>query len=80
MKALFASAALLALCACASRPTTTADNEQTAYINCRTEPMTGTRLKSCPYDRLIHVIGSQTAQDDARKVQSISNSTGARSN
>ena len=72
---------LLALCACASGPTPPpADGKTVAAARCDAEPVTGSRLRSCTGSSSVRTIGSATAQEDALRVQSISNVTGARSN
>jgi len=80
MKALIATAALLGLGACASSnpPTSVAAAQPQTTQQC--EVPTGSRLQKCTDDRLRHTIGTQDAQDDARKVPSISDRIGARSN
>ena len=79
MKALIATAALLGLGACASNaPTTVAAAQPQTTQQC--EVPTGSRLPKCTDDRLRHTVGTQDAQDDARKVPSISDRIGGRSN
>jgi hypothetical protein len=80
MKAIFATAVLLALGACADRPTTVADAKPQPVVRCDSIVPVGSRLAKCTNDRLRHTIGTQDAQDDARRVPSISDRIGGRSN